>query len=170
MHTAGRLGAQGAMLLTVRFHDHTRVFGLPRLLAHSMGARIDVLNAIYDEIHATYGGLQVDLSAHPGVYDREFWSLDRLHPSELGTAPWPPSSPPSRAARAGLPTACPGAGHGDPTSRLEELRWLATDGVPWLARRLRDLGPVLTRTALQNLLPGPHPAPTQGGSQPAPTR
>lgn len=26
----------------------------------------------------------VNLSEHPGVYDRQFWSIDRLHPSELG--------------------------------------------------------------------------------------
>jgi len=49
-----------------------------------MRRRIEVLNIIYDEVHHLYGGLCVDLAAHPGVYDRKFWSVDRLHPSELG--------------------------------------------------------------------------------------
>ncbi len=117
-----------------------------------------------------YGGLQVDLSAHPGVYDREFWSLDRLHPSELGHRALAHEFS-ALLEQHGLAFQPPALElDGDPTSRLEELRWLATDGVPWLARRPRDLGPVLARTALQNLLPVPHPAPTLGGSQPSPTR
>jgi lysophospholipase L1-like esterase len=93
LYAASLLAAQGALLLTVRFHDHSRVFGLPGFLARPMRQRIDQLNAIFDEIHTRYGGIQVDLDAHPGIYDREFWSIDRLHPSELGPGPWPTSSP-----------------------------------------------------------------------------
>jgi hypothetical protein len=99
LHAAGLLSAQGALLLTVRFHDHSRIFGLPRLLARPLQQRIDDLNACYDEIHATYDGLRVDLAAHPGVYDREFWSVDRLHPSEIGHRAQP-ARPHLRAARA----------------------------------------------------------------------
>ncbi|MEO7350629.1 MAG: SGNH/GDSL hydrolase family protein [Marmoricola sp.] len=84
LYCAERLVEQGALLLTVRFHDHARVFGLPHVLARPMRAPVAILNEIYDEIYDRFGGVRVDLAAHPGVYDREFWSVDRLHPSELG--------------------------------------------------------------------------------------
>lgn len=84
LHCAGSLTEAGALLLTVRFHDHTRVLHLPPALARPMRARIDALNDVYDEIHYLYGGLQLDLAAHPDINDRRFWSIDRLHPSELG--------------------------------------------------------------------------------------
>jgi lysophospholipase L1-like esterase len=165
LHVAGLLAAQGALLLTVRFHDHSRVFGLPHLLARVMRRRIDDLNAIYDEIHATYGGLRVDLSAHPGVYDREFWSIDRLHPSELGHRALAHEFS-AVLQQHGLDFEPPALElDGDPLTRLGELRLLATEGVPWLARRLRDLGPAVARKALLNVRPGPRPTPARGGYQ-----
>lgn len=157
LYSAGMLVGQGALLLTVRFHDHSRVLGLPRWLARPMKQRIDDLNAIYDEIHQLYGGLRVDLASHPGVYDREYWSLDRLHPSEMG----------HRALAQEFSTLLDQRGlafeppalepDGDPTTYVQELRRLAVEGVPWLARRCRDLGPALVRRALQNSRLGPHP-------------
>lgn len=148
LHTASRLAGQGAVLLTVRFHDHSRVFGFPGFLARPMRQRIDILNAIYDEIHQTYGGAHVDLAQHPGVYDREFWSIDRLHPSERGHRALAHAFS-ALLGHHGL-TFEPPAWEldGDPTTRLAELRSLAIEGLPWVARRVRDLGPALGRRAL----------------------
>lgn len=144
LHCASRLADAGVLLLTARYHDHSRVFGLPGFLGRPMRQRIDVLNAIYDEIHELYGGLRVDLGAHPGIYDREFWSIDRLHPSELG----------HRALAHEFAAALEGHGlvfeppalelDGELT-RLQELRWLVTEGAPWVGRRAKDLGPVVAR-------------------------
>ena len=148
LHAARTLAGQGATLLTVRFHDHSRVFGLPGFLARPMRKRIDVLNAIYDEIHATYGGLQVDLARHPGAYDREFWSIDRLHPSELGHRALAHEFA-SLLEQYGLKFEPPALElDGDPATRIGELRLLAIEGIPWLARRIRDLGPAMGRSAL----------------------
>ena len=168
MHTAGRLADQGALLLTVRFHDHSRVFGLPRFLGRSLLQRINDLNAVYDELHTCYGGLRIDLAGHPGVYDREFWSIDRLHPSELGHRALAHEFS-AMLEEHGLVFEPPALElDGDRTTRVRELRTLATDGVPWLTRRLRDLGPGAVRKALQIIRPGPHPTSAQGGYQPSP--
>lgn len=165
LHAAGLLAGQGALLLTVRFHDHSRVFGLPRLLARPLQRRIDDLNATYDEIHATYGGLQVDLAAHPGVYDREFWTVDRLHPSEIGHRALAHEFS-ALLNRHGLAFEPPALElDGDPTTRLTELRTLMAEGLPWLARRLRDHGPVLLGRTLQSIRPGLRSTPAPGGAQ-----
>jgi len=162
LYAASLLAGQGALLLTVRFHDHSRIFGLPGLLARPMRQRIAELNAIYEEIHIRHGGVQVDLGAHPGIYDREFWSLDRLHPSELGHRALAHEFS-ALLDEHGLSFEPPPLElDGDPTTRLGELRSLAVEGVPWLARRVRDLGPSLGRRALQTALRGSQPSPVQG--------
>ena len=82
---ADALHGQGALLLTARFHDHGAVFGLPGVLRRPLFARIEDVNRVYDEIHAPLrrppGGPR---GSGPRSASRDFWSVDRLHPSELG--------------------------------------------------------------------------------------
>jgi len=146
---ARRLDDAGSLLLTVRLHDHSELPPLPRSLRRHLSRRIAVLNAAYDEIHATYGGFMVDLSSSPEATHREFWSVDRLHPSELGHRHLAHRfatmlneaglvfEPPSRECT------------GDGPTRRDNLRWLVTEGGPWMGRRARDLGPWAARQALQ---------------------
>lgn len=149
LHCAQRLSEQGALLLTVRFHDHARVFHLPRPLGRRLRARIDFLNQVYDEIHERHGGLRVDLAAHPGVYDREFWSVDRLHPSELGHRALAHEFT-SLLHDAGLLFDPPGIElDGAVTGAWQNLRWLMSEGVPWLGRRTCGLAPAIARTWIQ---------------------
>jgi lysophospholipase L1-like esterase len=148
MTCAGALSESGATLLTARFHDHGAVFGLPGVLRRPLFARIESVNRVYDEVFATYGGLRVDLAATPEVYARSFWSVDRLHPSELGhralarayaeelVAAGFAVVPPPLTPSGGLA----GGWRGDVT-------WMVREGAPWMGRRARDLGPWALRMA-----------------------
>jgi lysophospholipase L1-like esterase len=145
------LTGHGAMLMTVRFHDHVRILRLPRPLARTMSRRIEELNEVLDEVHDAYGGLRVDLSELPEVDQRAFWSFDRLHPSELGHR--------ALAARfAGLlhdeglqfpspSLACTGPASGP----RDNLRWVLDEIIPWLGRRAVDLGPALAQSAMRTV-------------------
>ena len=149
LHCAQRLSEQGALLLTVRFHDHARVFHLRGPLGRPLRARIDFLNQVYDEIHERYGGLRVDLAVQPGVYDREFWSVDRLHPSELGHRALAHEFT-SLLHDAGLLFGPPGLElDGTFTGTWHNLHWMISEGVPWLGRRARDLAPATARSWIQ---------------------
>ena len=149
LHCAAALAREGTLLITVRFHDHTRVLGLPSLLARPMQRRIQVLNEIYDEVHERYGTLRLDLDADPTIYDRDMWVADRLHPSELGHR---------RLARlvAELLLA-EGLEFGLPSltcterrpSRVDVARTIVTDVAPWLTRRVCDLGPWAAREMIR---------------------
>jgi len=141
LHCAGELARNGALVITVRFHDHTRVFGLPGLLAGPLRRRIEVLNEIYDEVHEQYGALRIDLAADPAIYSRELWAFDRLHPSEQGHRQLA-----HRVAELlnteGLAFPLPSLTCTSPApSRIELARTLAVDVAPWLYRRLRELAP-----------------------------
>ncbi len=150
LECAGALARQGTLVATVRFHDHTRVLGVPRLLAGPLQQRIEVLNAIYDEVHEAYGTLRIDLAASPTIYSRMLWAFDRLHPSELGHR-WLARQFAELLNAEGLPFPLPSLTcTSSPPSRREHARILAVDIAPWLGRRVRDLAPQATHKILNH--------------------
>ncbi len=152
LHCGETLSAQGATLMTVRFHDHGAVLGLPGPLARPMTRRIEELNAAYDELHASFGGLRIDLSDRPEVQERSFWSVDRLHPSERGHRLLARTFA-ALLTQHGLPCPAPSPFCSEPApTRRSEVRWLLTEGGPWLGRRARDLGPWALRLAVSSAL------------------
>jgi lysophospholipase L1-like esterase len=146
--TAGSLHGAGAALLTLRFHDHGAVLGLPPVLRRPLAARIARVNEVYDEIHAVYGSIQVDLSLRPEILTRPYWSIDRLHPSERGHRALAGAFA-DRLVTVGLHCEPPGLtpeGGVPPTWRTD-LAWMTREGAPWMGRRARDLGPWAIRAA-----------------------
>lgn len=154
---AALLGA-GAAVVTVRFHDHSRVFRLPGPLARALRHRIAELNAAIDRVVARRGIGCLDLDRLDGTYTPEAWSVDRLHPSELG----------HRLLAKGLAELVGDAGFavvapvrlectgGERAGTVEHLGWLVGQGTPWVWRRGRDLLPyvasVFARSAVRSAL------------------
>lgn len=153
-HVVGTLAARGATVVPVRFHDHGRVFRLPGPLYRALKARIDELNAVIGSVARGHGMPCLDLAALAGAYELSSWSVDRLHPSELGhrklargmtellaEAGFAMSEPVSLACSGGVAP-----------RTIDHVGWLVLKGVPWLWRRGRDLLPyaaaILVRSAL----------------------
>jgi lysophospholipase L1-like esterase len=154
-HVVGTLTAAGSVVLTVRFHDHAKVFRLPGPLRRALRSRITELNTQIDEVSKKYGAACLDLDLLPGAYDLTAWSVDRLHPSELGHR---------MLARAfGEMLAERGCAIPDPVSLVcsggrqvgtaGHVLWLIIKGIPWLWRRGRDLVPyavsIMVRSAFR---------------------
>lgn len=149
----GELRAAGAHVLLVRYHDHTRVFRLPRPLRRALLRRIAALNTVVDVVARGAGAGLLDLDAIAGAYDRATWSVDRLHPSERG----------HRMLAAGFAALVEDAGYAVPSpvsltceggrrvTRADRAAWLVAKGVPWLVRRGRDLGPVIAHGMVDGL-------------------
>ena len=154
MTCASALHDVGATLLTARFHDHGAVFGLPGVLRRPLCARIEVVNRVYDEVHATFGGHRIDLGARPDVLERSLWSVDRLHPSEQGHRALARAYAELLVA-AGLDFELPSLepSGGLPLGWREDLAWLVTAGAPWVGRRARDLAPWAVRMAWEETRP-----------------
>ena len=149
LYAAAELAAEGTLLMTVRFHDHARVLGLPSILARPLRRRIEVLNAIYDEVHERYGLIQLDLGRFPQVYFRDMWAVDRLHPSEKGHR-WIARQAGELLRAEGLDFTLPSLACTSSRVRARELaRTLVVDVAPWLGRRACDLGPWAARQAVR---------------------
>jgi lysophospholipase L1-like esterase len=145
--SAAALTSRGALLMTLRFHEHARVMRLPRPLAKVMTDRLEELNHILDEVHERYGGIQLDLADVPEVYEPRSWSADRLHPSERGHRLLAAHFA-ARLEERGLSFPAPSVDCSAPApGRRENAQWVLTQVVPWLGRRARDLGPALAVSA-----------------------
>jgi lysophospholipase L1-like esterase len=137
------LAVAGTTVIPVRFHDHGRVFRLPGSLRRALSSRIGELNEVIDGVVERLGVPCVDLDALPGAYELATWSVDRLHPSELGHRQLAKAFT-DLFAQAGFEVPAPvsltcsgGASHGT----AEHVGWLVVKGIPWLWRRGRDLVP-----------------------------
>lgn len=140
-HVMCALVDTGADVVTIRYHDHARVFRLPGPLRRLLRRRIDALNRILTEVAETHGAAIVDLDRLPGAYHPAAWSVDRLHPSELGHRMLAKAFAASlaefgRKIPGEVSLTCSG---GVPTSRWDHARWLLGKGIPWCLSRTRDL-------------------------------
>ncbi|MEV0676226.1 SGNH/GDSL hydrolase family protein [Actinosynnema sp. NPDC050436] len=139
----GGLVAVGASVVTVRFHDHGRVFRMPGALRRALSARIAELNEVVDTVVRRHGVGCVDLDLMDGAYALETWAVDRLHPSELGHRRLARAFA-QRLAEQGcavphpVSLECTG---GLRVTPLHHLAWLVFKGVPWLCRRGREFLP-----------------------------
>lgn len=148
------LQALGVAVVAVRYHDHSRVFRLPGPLRRMLTRRIAELNAVLDAVAPRYGVGIVDLDRVPGTYDRTHWSVDRLHPSEVGyrmlaRALAERFTEADVAVPGEISPRCSG---GRQISTTQHVAWLVFKGIPWLCRRGHDLVPhalaTMVRTAL----------------------
>jgi lysophospholipase L1-like esterase len=138
-----RLAEAGTTVVPVRFHDHSKVFRLPPSLKRALSARVAELNVAIGEVVAREGVPCLDLERLPGAYDLASWSVDRLHPSELGHRMLA-SGFTGLLAEAGFDVPEPvslACGGGVEPSTTGHVGWLVLRGIPWLWRRGREFLP-----------------------------
>ncbi|MBU2669635.1 SGNH/GDSL hydrolase family protein [Actinoplanes bogorensis] len=170
------LTACGATVLTARLPDPGRMFNLPGVIARPLGRRMEALNTALDEIARRHATIHVDLAGGTS-YDKTHWSVDRLHPSEVGHR-YLAHRFASALRDAGHPVhTLPGLAATNPLPTLSaRVWWMATKGNQWLLRRSTDLLPSLAQMAAREWLapgresmpgpsiagvPGPVPQPPQ---------
>ncbi|MFF8609108.1 GDSL-type esterase/lipase family protein [Streptomyces sp. NPDC015346] len=142
------LAGNGAVLLTACLPDPGRMLRLPTPLARPLERRQKAVNALVHAVSARYDAVHLHLAEPVWTDDRSLWSADRLHPGERGHR--------AIAARFHTLLAARGLAHGTPPSpepeqppptRADTVRWLATAGTGWVARRCHDLLPQLLHLA-----------------------
>jgi hypothetical protein len=141
----------GTTVVTIRYHDHSRVFRLPGPLRRALATRIEELNAAFDAVVQRHEVGVVDLDRMPGAYHPAAWAVDRLHPSELGHRML------ARAFARQLADAGVAVPHevslncagGAQVGGLDHVGWLVLKGLPWLLRRGSDIVPHVLATTIR---------------------
>ncbi|MDK1346524.1 SGNH/GDSL hydrolase family protein [Streptomyces sp. 378] len=143
---------QGAVLLTACLPDPGAMLGLPWALAGPLARRQRAVNTVVHALSERYGALHLHACEGDWITDRALRSADRLHPGERGhrqlalrfhalLAEHGLATGPAPSAEAECPV---------PT-KAARLRWLATAGTGWVARRCTDLLPQLLTLAVDEL-------------------
>lgn len=161
--TVSTLQTSGAVVVTTRFHQHGQVFRLPGPLRRALHHRVGQLNDAIEQVVTRRGALCLDLHLMPGVYNTTAWSVDRLHPSELGHRMLA-SSFAGLLAGAGIAVPHPvdlTCSGGRQLTTAHHVAWLVCRGVPWLARRGQDLVPHAAAVVLRELLGLPATVPSR---------
>ena len=146
--TLGGLAADGVTVLTACLPDPGRMLGLPWPLARPLGRRMRAVNHVVHALSLRYGAVHLHAAEHPWVTDRAAWSVDRLHPSELGhrmlAHEFHALLAPIGLAAGEPPRTTP---DGPPPGRAASAWWMATRGTGWVLDRCTDLLPDLLRLA-----------------------
>ncbi|WP_433051537.1 SGNH/GDSL hydrolase family protein [Dactylosporangium sp. CS-033363] len=154
--TVGALRDSGAEVLTIRLPAPGAIFGLPGPLARPLARRMAEINEAADRVSVQYDTVHFDAAGHPDSYQRDMWSVDRLHPSERGHRFLACSFFDLLDERGvvkslladGLDPQRPAAEPSSrPPSKLAQGLWLSTAGTQWVIRRSTDLLPGLVRLA-----------------------
>ncbi|GAA1889288.1 hypothetical protein GCM10009753_17430 [Streptantibioticus ferralitis] len=146
--TLGGLSADGVTLLTACLPDPGQMLGLPWPLARPLGRRMRAVNHVVHVLSERYEAVHLHAADHPWAADRASWSVDRLHPSEVGHRLLAYEFHALLAAR-GLAVGEPPrtTPDGPPPSRAASAWWMATRGTGWVVDRCSDLLPDLLRLA-----------------------
>lgn len=143
---------QGAVLLTACLPDPGAMLGLPGALARPLARRQRAVNAVVHALSERYGAVHLHAAEGEWLTDRALWSADRLHPGEGGHRQLAVRFH-ALLAEAGLATGSapsPEPEFPAPT-KSASLRWLATAGTGWVARRCTDLLPQLLTLAADEI-------------------
>ncbi|MEV0978503.1 SGNH/GDSL hydrolase family protein [Streptomyces sp. NPDC049915] len=148
----GALTRQGATVLTACLPDPGTMLGLPGALARPLARRQHAVNSVVHALSERYGTLHLHAGSDAWISDRAMWSADRLHPGERGHRQLAVRCH-ALLAGAGLATGpAPTAEPELPApGRAASVRWLATAGTGWVARRCTDLLPQLLTLAAEEL-------------------
>lgn len=152
-HAVANLTSAGATVLTARMPNPGKLLSLPSALARPLARRIGEVNAAMDDISRRHGTVHVDLAGDTRTYDRQMWSVDRLHPSEVGHRHLAVEYAAALTSR-GMPVPGPltvERSGGARVTRAGQLWWLATRGTAWVTARSHDLVPQLAGLAAREV-------------------
>ena len=74
----------GALVLTASLPDPGLLLRIPGSLRRPLARRAHAINGVLGRLAERYQVVHVDVTAHPAIYDKRMWGVDRLHPSERG--------------------------------------------------------------------------------------
>jgi hypothetical protein len=132
----------GSTVMLLELHDPTEIVPMPYLVGRICRRRVSAVNEATKRLSKEFGAVILQTRSLSGIYEREKWHVDRMHPSKFGHQ--------FIAAQFAALLRDRGYFVGnvqiDPInnrSRKDSILWMLRNGTPWFLKRSVDLLPGL---------------------------
>ena len=136
------LVSNGSTIMLLELHDPTVIVPMPYLVGRICRRRVQAINEVTHRLSNEFGAVTLPTRTLSGIYEREKWHVDRMHPSKTGHQ--------FIAQQFAVLLRDRGYFIGevqiDPInnrSRKDSILWMLRNGTPWFLKRSVDLLPGL---------------------------
>ena len=149
--TLRQIEAMGATSMLLELHDPTEIVPMPRLVARVCRRRVNAVNRATRKLARRYSSVLLETRALEGIYQREKWHVDRMHPSKLGHQ-FIAENFSILLRKRGFEIGSVQYSASNNRSRRDSIIWMLKNGTPWFLKRSLDLLPALAFLSITELI------------------
>ena len=146
-----QIEATGATSMLLELHDPTEIVPMPRLVARVCRRRVNSVNRVTRAMVRRYGSVLLETRALDGLYEREKWHIDRMHPSRIGHQFIADNFAHLLRYR-GFDVGNIQFSKTNNRSRKDSILWMLRNGTPWFLKRSLDLLPAILFLSVTELI------------------
>jgi lysophospholipase L1-like esterase len=141
----------GATSMLLELHDPTQIVPMPRLVARVCRRRVNAVNRSTRKLARRYSSVLLETRSLDGIYQREKWHVDRMHPSKLGHQFMADNFAHLLRIR-GFEIGNVQFSASNNRSRKDSIIWMLKNGTPWFLKRSLDLLPAILVLSVTELI------------------
>ena len=141
----------GATSMLLELHDPTEIVPMPALIARVCRRRVNAVNRATRKLARRYSSILLETRSLEGIYQREKWHVDRMHPSKMGHQFIADNFAHLLRMR-GFEVGNVKFTRSNNRSRRDSIIWMLKNGTPWFLKRSLDLLPALLFLSIVELI------------------
>lgn len=141
----------GAQVMLLELHDPTVIVPMPYLVARVCRRRVSAVNHVTRKLARKYSAILLETRSLNGIYERDKWHVDRMHPSKHGhqfIAQEFAHLLRQRGFHIGEVVIDPINNR----NRKDSIKWMLRNGTPWFLKRSVDLLPAILLLSITELI------------------
>ena len=148
--TLAYIEKMGATSMLLELHDPTQIVPMPRLVARVCRRRVNAVNRSTRKLARRYSSVLLETRSLDGIYQREKWHVDRMHPSKMGHQFIADNFAHLLRMR-GFEIGIVNFSSSNNRSRKDSIIWMLKNGTPWFLKRSLDLLPAILFLSITEL-------------------
>ncbi|CAB5054708.1 MAG: hypothetical protein F2935_01685 [Actinobacteria bacterium] len=150
-NTLAHIEKMGATSMLLELHDPTQIVPMPRLVARVCRRRVNAVNRSTRKLARRYSSVLLETRSLDGIYQREKWHVDRMHPSKLGHQ-FIADNFAHLLRKRGFEIGNVQFSSSNNRSRKDSIIWMLKNGTPWFLKRSLDLLPAILFLSITELI------------------
>jgi lysophospholipase L1-like esterase len=153
----------GAQVMLLELHDPTEIVPMPYLVARVCRRRVSAVNHVTRKLARKYSAILLETRSLSGIYERDKWHVDRMHPSKHGHQ-FIAQEFAHLLRQRGFHIGEIAIDPVNNRNRKDSIKWMLKNGTPWFLKRSVDLLPALLILSITELI---HMARNKSAAEPA---